>query len=109
MIEKEIVDRVPLNPGRITLLPVDGMENTFDMSRADNPSVVGTPINKATLDSIIYSRLTGRYYEPTVERTQTGALSGIKVNPIPQSGWTNATEYGAKKGGWAARRGFYTF
>ena len=100
MIEKEILDRVPLNPGRITLVPVDGLENTFDMSRADNPSVVGTPINKATLDSIIYSRLTGRYYVPTVERTQTGALSGIKTNPIPENGWTNATEYGAKNDGY---------
>jgi hypothetical protein len=100
MIEKEILDRVPQNPGQITLEPVDGIENTFVMKRADNPKVEGTPINKATLDSIIYSRLTGRYYEPTVERTQTGALSGIKVNPIPESGWTNATEYGAKKGGY---------
>ena len=100
MIEKEILDRVPLNPGRITLFPVDGMENTFVMARADNPSVEGTPLNKATLDSIIYSRLTGRYYSPTVERTQTGALSGIQTNPIPKSGWTNATEYGAKKGGY---------
>lgn len=100
MIEKEILDRVPMNPGRITLLPVAGMENTFDMARADDPSVVGTPINKATLDSIIFSRLTGRYYEPSVVRTQTGALSGIQVNPIPESGWTNATEYGAKNGGY---------
>jgi hypothetical protein len=100
MIEREFIDRVPLNPGRITLVPVDGFENTFDMARADNPSVVGTPINKAAFDSIIHSRLTGRYYMPTVERTQTGALSGIKVNPIPESGWTNATEYGAKNGGY---------
>lgn len=88
MIEKEFLDRVPLNPGRITLEPVDGMENTFDMKRADNPSVVGTPINKATLDSIIYSRLTGRYYEPSVMRSQTSVESGITINPIPASGWT---------------------
>lgn len=100
MIEKEILDRVPLKPGRVTLIPVSGEKNTYDMARADNPSVVGTPINKATLDSIIYSRLTGRYYEPNVTRTQTGVLSGIQANPIPKSGWTNATEYGAKKGGY---------
>lgn len=100
MIELEVLDRVPSNPGRITLVPVDGLEDTFDMKRADNPFVVGTPLNKALFDSITLSRLTGRYYLPTVERTQTGALSGIKVNPIPEGGWTNATEYGAKNGGY---------
>jgi hypothetical protein len=88
MIEKEILDRVPLNPGRVMLFPVAGKENTFDMIREDNPSVVGTPINKATLDSIIFSRLTGRYYEPSVVRAQTGVESGITINPIPSSGWT---------------------
>lgn len=87
MIEKEILDRVPLNPGRITLEPVDGMENTFDMKRSDNPSVEGTPINKATLDSIIYSRLTGRYYDLEVASVESSVMTGIKTNPIPTSGW----------------------
>lgn len=89
MIEKEIVDRVPSNPGRITLEPVEGLENTYDMSRADNPEVAGTPINKATLDSIIQSRLTGRYYTATATTTQVGTLEGITTTPIPISGWTN--------------------
>ena len=99
MIEKEILDRVPLNPGRITLFPVDGMENTFDMARADNPSVEGTPLNKATLDSIVYSRLTGRYYVPTVMQTKGEALT-LTVNPIPTSGWTDVTKTGAKNNGY---------
>ena len=42
-------DRVPLYPGRVTLTPVAGQENTFDMARADQPTQEGTPINKATL------------------------------------------------------------
>ena len=42
-------DRVPLYPGRVTLIPVAGQENTFDMVRADQPTQEGTPLNKATL------------------------------------------------------------
>ena len=99
MIEKEILDRVPLNPGRITLLPVDGLENTFDMARADDPSVIGTPINKATLDSIIQSRLTGRYYEPSVVQTKGETLT-LTANLLPTSGWTDVTKTGAKNNGY---------
>lgn len=42
-------DRVPLYPGRVKLTPVSGQENTYDMTRADQPTQEGTPINKATL------------------------------------------------------------
>ena len=42
-------DRVPLYPGRVTLTPVAGQINTYDMTRADQPTQEGTPINKATL------------------------------------------------------------
>lgn len=97
MIEKEFVDRVPLNPGRIKLVPVDGQENTFDMERADNPTVPGTSMNKAAFDSIIQSRLTGRYYVPTVEQVN-GADLMLTANPIPTSGWGNVTTTGAKSG-----------
>lgn len=41
-------DRVPLYPGRVTLTPVAGQENTYDMARADQPTKEGTPLNKAT-------------------------------------------------------------
>ena len=47
-----VVDRVAQNPGRVKLTPVSGQTNVYDMERADNPSVVGTPINKALFDSI---------------------------------------------------------
>lgn len=87
MKEKNIVDRVPTYPGRILLTPVDGMPDTFTMSRADEPTIEGTPLDKATLESIIQSRLTGRYYEPTVSRGRDSALTGLTVSPIPTSGW----------------------
>lgn len=87
MIEKEILDRVPQNPGRITLVPVAGLENTFDMARADNPTVAGTPINKATLDSIIQSRLTGRFYTVTPSYAVKSTTNGT-TTPLPSSNWT---------------------
>lgn len=40
-------DRLPTYPGRVTLTPVSG--NTYDMAMADEPSVAGTPLNKANL------------------------------------------------------------
>lgn len=42
-------DRVPLYPGRVTLTPVPGQPNKYDMVRADEPTQAGTPLNKATL------------------------------------------------------------
>jgi hypothetical protein len=48
----EVLDRVPTYPGRVTMTPVAGQENTYDMVRADAPLEVGTPINKALFESI---------------------------------------------------------
>lgn len=40
-------DRIPLHPGRVQLVPVSG--NLYDMTMADDPTEVGTPLNKANL------------------------------------------------------------
>lgn len=101
MIEKNIVDRVPKYAGRIKLTPVEGKPDHFIMERADEPTKEGTPLDKATLDSIIQSRLTGRYYAPTVTKTVKSSQT-LKTNPIPTSGWVmNAT-------GMAGSSGAYT-
>ena len=42
-------NRQPTYPGRVVLTPVPGAENTYDMTRADDPTVEGTPLNKETL------------------------------------------------------------
>ena len=42
-------DRVPLYPGRVTLTPVSGPANTYDLTRADQPTQEGTPLSKASL------------------------------------------------------------
>lgn len=42
-------DRIPLYPGRVKLTPVSGVQDTYDMVRADQPQQEGTPLNKSTL------------------------------------------------------------
>ena len=54
-IKTEVLDRIPTYPGRVTLTPVSGQENTFDLVRADQPIEVGTPINKALFDQKAYT------------------------------------------------------
>ena len=97
MIEKNIVDRVPTYAGRIKLTPVAGQTDLFDMVRADEPTVEGTPLDKATFDSIIQSRLTGRYYTPSYSRV-VATTTTINSNPIPASGWVENGETKATNG-----------
>lgn len=59
-------DRVPLYPGRVKLVPVAGQENTYDMTRADQPTQDGDPLNKATL-----------------LKDATAALFGLGVDAVP--------------------------
>lgn len=87
MEEKNIVDRVPTYPGRIKLTPVSGTPDLFTMERADEPTAEGTPIDKATLDSIIKSRLTGRFYNLIPNLTLKDTTKGT-TTPLPSSGWT---------------------
>lgn len=97
MKEVTFLDRVPANPGRVVLTPVPGQANTFDMVRADNPTVEGTPLDKATFESVVHSRLTGRFYVPTVSRQTVSSVNGT-VSPVPKSGWVNDTDTGAENG-----------
>lgn len=86
MKEVEFLDRVPTYPGRVTLTPVAGQTNTYDMARADSPRVNGTPLDKATFESIVHSRLTGRYYALGVSREVLSSTVG-QTDPLPASGW----------------------
>ena len=91
-------DRVPTYPGQIKLTPVDGKPDKFVMERADEPKELGTPMNKAAFDSIIQSRLTGRYYELSVSSVETSLVTGITTNPLPTSGWNITSKTNATKG-----------
>lgn len=42
-------DRAPTYPGRVKLEPVVGQTNIYDMTRADVPTVTGTPFNTRTM------------------------------------------------------------
>ena len=81
-------DRVPLYPGRVTLTPVTGQANTYDMVRADQPTQEGTPLNKATL-----------------LKDATAALFGLDADALPDdvlasiaNGFNKATDAEAKAG-----------
>lgn len=101
---KEITfrNRIPVYPGRVIMTPVAGQANTYDMVRADEPTEEGTPLNKTAFDSIIQSRLTGRYYIPTVVRNTVSSNTGLTVNPIPTSGWSGSTSTEMTSGSYTA-------
>jgi hypothetical protein len=84
--EVNFKDRVPTYPGRVTLTPVEDSVNTFTMERADEPLETGTPLDKATFNSIIHSRLTGRYY-PLTAASVLFDTNVSTVSPIPKASW----------------------
>lgn len=77
-------DRVPLYPGRVTMTPVAGQANTFDMVRADDPTQEGTPLNKATF-----------------LKDATAALYGLGTGAVPDD---VLAELGKYKQYWWRRR-----
>ena len=77
-------DRIPLYPGRVTMTPVSGQANTYDMVRADDPTQAGTPLNKATL-----------------LKDATAALYGLGTGAVPDD---VLAELGKYKQYWWRRR-----
>lgn len=43
-----MTDRVAKYPGRVKLVPVANLDNTYDMTMADGATTAGTPLNKST-------------------------------------------------------------
>lgn len=75
-------DRVPRYPGRVKMTPVAGQANTYDMVRADEPTQVGTPLNKKLLDFAVaangVTRGTGTAY--ILDADGFTLTDGAKVN-----------------------------
>lgn len=69
-------DRISTHPGRVQLVPVAGQTNTFDMLRADEPTEVGTPLNKANLLSDGTAALIGVTGD---DATVDGALAAVNT------------------------------
>ena len=42
-------DRIPTKPGRVQLVPSADDDDLFILTRADEPTETGTPLNKASL------------------------------------------------------------
>lgn len=59
-------DRESLYPGRIKLTAVPGQPDVYDMTRADEPTEIGTPLNKNSL-----------------LKDATAALFGLGVDAVP--------------------------
>lgn len=85
-------NRVSMFPGRIKLHPVAGEENVFDMERADNPEVEGTPINKTTLLQDAAAALAGLDEEEATPNDVfmqiLTRLLKLETIVIPGSGWS---------------------
>lgn len=72
-------DREPTYPGRVTLTPVYGLANTYDMERADRPLQQGTPLNKASLlkdaTAALYGLGTGAVPDDVLSKLSKGVLA----------------------------------
>ena len=68
-------DRVSVNPGRVLITPESGEPYYATLERADNPSVVGTPLNKANLLS-----------------DASAALYGLTNTAVPNDMWAAALD-----------------
>ena len=77
-------NREPTYPGRVTLTPVAGLANTYDMDRADQPLQQGTPLTKATF-----------------LKDATAALFGLGTDAVPDD---VLAELGKYKQYWWRRR-----
>lgn len=82
-----VIDRVPTNAGRVVLIPVTGQANTYDMVRADDPSVVGTPINRTLLMAMQGFSASNTVFNSDGSVTETGS-TGTKVTTFSSDGST---------------------
>lgn len=72
-------DRVSANPGRVLITPESGEAYYATIERADNPSVIGTALNKASL----LTDTTAADYGLDSTATPNDALQALKTNRRP--------------------------
>lgn len=87
-------DRISLYPGRVKLTPVSGQDNVYDMTRQDNPTTEGTPLNKSTL-------LTDEVAE-TLGLDPATATPSQAINAVAGKAITNKLTLTLTAAGWAA-------
>ena len=86
-------DRIPLYPGRVKLTPVDGQENAYDMTRADQPTQEGTPLNKASLLSDSSAEAYGLAPESATPNDAFALLSRFNSGLGNDYIWSKNTEH----------------
>lgn len=83
-------DRESTYPGRVKLTPVEGADDIFDLTRADEPVVEGTVLNKRTLLPDYLAEALGLNpqtatpadaFKVLAQKTP-GLIEGISVNEI---------------------------
>lgn len=74
-------DRIALNPGRVLITPESGESYYATLTRADNPTQEGTPLNKANL---LTDETEAALFGSVSDRTVDQAFKGIanKINLI---------------------------
>lgn len=75
-------DRVPTKPGRVKLTKADGSSEYVTMERADEPTQVGTPLNKGTLLSDATAAALGLTGDATVNDGLAKLAKATKVGDI---------------------------
>lgn len=92
-------DRVPTHAGRIKLRPVGGGSTTwltYDMEMADDPTVIGTPLNKANLLSdTTANALDDRFDTLPTTPNEALALLANKATGIETQTYTGTGTYGS--------------
>ncbi len=79
-------DRIPTLPGRMKIIRSDGTTEYVTMERADEPTEVGTPLNKATLfDSVQATR-----YGVETPNAAFGKLTNSVIVNVSIEGWSSA-------------------
>lgn len=94
-------DRISLFPGRVTLTPVAGQTNTYDMVRADQPTQEGSALNKAFfLPDELAAALGIGSDDPSVKDALRALLDAIgdvaaTIPNIEFGSYTGAGKYGS--------------
>ncbi len=78
----EVIDRVPTYPNRVKITKSDGTSEFVTWERADEPTVEGTPLNKALFDSIATDAGLTKHATVYVSKAGSDALgNGSSANP----------------------------
>ena len=83
-----MIDRQSQNPGRVKITLDDGTIMYGTIERADEPFVIGTPLNKNTL----FNNINSERYVCELPSEAFKLLTNEPVIAVPASGWSSVTD-----------------